>query len=108
MWLWIAGGLAIFCAADVVYALRVSAGTYEVSFTLAGMWAIGVTCIAIALWQPHRPREIDSGRSKAILAIPMLATLTAVIVLVISSFGQLATPWRSRPSRCCSPPRGRS
>ena len=31
MWLWMAGGLAIFCAADVVYALRVNAGTYEVS-----------------------------------------------------------------------------
>ena len=94
MWLWIAGGLAIFCAADVVYALRVNAGTYEISVTLAGMWAIGVTCIAIALWQPHRPREIASGRSKAILAIPMLATLTAVTVLVISSFEQLATPVR--------------
>ena len=92
MWLWIAGGLAIFCAADVVYALRVSAGTYEVGITLSGMWAIGVTCIAIALWRPHRPREIASGRSKAILAIPMLATLTAVAVLVISAFAQLATP----------------
>ena len=92
MWLWIAGGLAIFCAADVVYALRVNAGTYEISVTLAGMWAIGVTCIAVALWQPHRPREIASGRSKAILAMPMLATLTAVTVLVISSFEQLATP----------------
>jgi len=92
MWLWIAGGLALFCAADVVYALQVSAGTYEVGITLNALWAIGVTCIALALWRPQRPREIASGRSKAILAIPMLATLTAVVVLVISSFEQLAAP----------------
>ena len=92
MWLWIAGGLAIFCAADVVYALQVSAGTYEVGITLNGLWATGVTCIALAIWRPHRPPEIASGRSKAILAIPMLATLTAVVVLVISSVEQLATP----------------
>ena len=89
LWLWLAGGLATFCAADVAYALRVSSGTYEVSTTLALLWTIGVTCIALAIWRPQRPRRIESGRSKAMLAIPMLATLTAVVVLVISSYAQL-------------------
>ena len=92
MWLWLAGGLAMFCAADVVYALRVNAGISEVGTSLNLLWMGGVTCIALSLWRPQRPRAIESGRSKAILAIPMLATLTAVVVLVISSFGQLPTP----------------
>ena len=35
MWLWMAGGLALFCAADVVYALQINAGTYEVGSWLS-------------------------------------------------------------------------
>jgi len=88
-WLWMAGGLALFCAADVVYALRVTAGTYEVGTSLYVWWTGGVTCIAFAIWRPQRPRGIETGRSKAILAIPILATLTGLVVLVISSFSQL-------------------
>ena len=88
-WLWMAGGLALFCAADVMYALRVTAGTYEVGTSLYVWWTAGVSCIAFAIWQPQRPRGVEPGRSQAILAIPMLATLTALAVLVISSFSPL-------------------
>jgi diguanylate cyclase (GGDEF)-like protein len=58
---------------------------------LDGLWTVAITIMALAIWRPERPREIGCRRSAAILAIPMLATLTAVVVLVISSFGQLAT-----------------
>ena len=92
MWLWMAGGLALFCAADVVYALQINAGTYAVGGWLFLWWTGGVTSIAFAIWRPQRPRGIESGRSKTILAVPMLATLTAVVVLVISSFSQLPVP----------------
>ncbi len=89
LWRWLAGGLAIFCAADVAYALRVTSGIYSVSTTLTLLWLIGVTCAALAIWRPEPGVAIDSGRSKAILAIPFLATLIAVVVLVISSLAQL-------------------
>jgi diguanylate cyclase len=89
LWLLLAGGLATFCAGDVVYALQVSAGTYSIVGPLPLLWMVGVTCIALAIWRAPRPRGIASGRSKAILAIPMLATLTAVSVLVLSSFSHL-------------------
>ena len=93
MWLWMAGGLALFCAADVVYALqhqrRDLRGGRRWLFI---WWTAGVTCIAFAIWRPQRPRGIESGRSRTILAIPMLATLTAVVVLVISSSSQLPVP----------------
>jgi diguanylate cyclase (GGDEF)-like protein len=91
MWLWLAGGLVIFCATDVTYALQVNAGTYVVGTFLNGLWALGIAVIAFAIWRPQRPAEIGSGRSQAILAVPMLATLTAVSVLVISSVGRLPT-----------------
>ncbi len=92
MWVWLAGGLVIFCAADVGYALRLVSDTYVVGTVLDALWAIAIMIMAFAIWRPERPRTIDSGRSPAILAIPMLATFTAVVVLVISSFGQLAAP----------------
>ena len=31
IWVWLAGGMAIFCAADVAYAIRVEAGIYAVA-----------------------------------------------------------------------------
>ena len=43
-----------------------------------------------SIWRPDRPGAIKSGGSTAILAIPLLATLTAVVVLVISSFSRLS------------------
>ena len=87
MWLWMAGGLALFCAADVVYALQINAGTYEVGGSLFLWWSSGVTCIAFAIWRPQ-PRETESGRSQPVLVVPTLATLTALGVLAIFSVGQ--------------------
>jgi len=91
LWLWLVGGLLIFCAADVTYALRLVSDTYVVGTVLDALWAVALAIMALALWRPERPRGIETVRSTAILAIPMLATLTAVVVLVVSSFGQLAT-----------------
>ena len=92
LWLWLAGGLTIFCAADVAYALRVTSGVYSVSPTLSLLWLVGVTCIARAIWQPERIGMVEPGRSKAILAIPMLATLIALVVLIIFALGQDPVP----------------
>ena len=72
MWLWMAGGLALFCAADVAYALKINAGTYEVGTSLYIWWTAGVTCIAFAIWRPQRPRGFDSRRSKAVLALSLI------------------------------------
>jgi diguanylate cyclase (GGDEF)-like protein len=89
MWLWLAAGLAIFCAADVVYALRVVGGTYVPGAAWTALWPLGATVAVFGLWRPERPRSLEEGRSTAILAIPLLATITAAVVLVISSVGQL-------------------
>ncbi len=92
IWLWLAAGLVVFCAADVVYALQVSSSTYAIGTILSVLWTSGITVLALALWRPERPRAIEAGHSTAILALPTLATLSAVVVLVISSFAHLAPP----------------
>ena len=86
MWIWIGAGLATFCAADVAYALQVAAETFVVGTLWGTLWVLGLTIAAFGLWRPERPLPAELGRSTAMLAIPSLATLTAVVVLVISSF----------------------
>ena len=87
IWVWLAAGMAIFCAADVAYAIRVDAGIYAVGPWLTLGWMTGVTCIARSIWSPQRPAEIGTARSRTMLAIPMLATVTALGILAIFSFG---------------------
>jgi diguanylate cyclase len=83
----VAIGMAIFCAADVAYAIRVDAGIYSVGSWLTLGWMAGVTCIARSLWSPQHAAEGGAARSPTMLAIPMLATVTALGILTIFSFG---------------------
>jgi diguanylate cyclase (GGDEF)-like protein len=89
MWLWLGTGLAIFCAADVSYALHAAAGTYVAGTMWSTLWVGGLSIAAFAVWRPERPLPLESSRSTAMLAIPSLATLTAVVVLVIAAIDQL-------------------
>ena len=86
IWLWLAAGMAIFCAADVAYAIRVDAGIYAVSSWLTLGWMTGITCIARSLWSVQRPAEINSPSSGTMLVIPMLAAVTALGILDTTSF----------------------
>ena len=45
-WLWLQVGLTVFTAADVIYALRVSHGSYVVGTPLDVLWSIGLTAVA--------------------------------------------------------------
>ena len=65
IWVWLAAGMATFCAADVVYAVRVDAGIYAVGPWLHVLWMTGITCIAVAIWSrggPARSAPPDRGR----------------------------------------------
>jgi hypothetical protein len=87
IWLWLAAGMATFCAADVAYAIRVDAGIYTVGAWLTLGWATGVTCIARSIWSPQRPGEPSAARSRTMLAIPILATMVALGILASFSVG---------------------
>ena len=86
IWVWLAAGMATFCAADVVYAVRVDAGIYASGPWLYLLWMIGISCIALSIWSPRRSHGIGTARSRTMLAIPMLATLTSVAILALFSF----------------------
>ncbi|CAN5558315.1 hypothetical protein BH10ACT11_BH10ACT11_06810 [soil metagenome] len=82
MWLWLTIGLATFCVADVVYALHVADGTFVVGAWWSVLWMVGLTIAAFAIWRPEQHRVTESGRSMAMLAVPALATMAALVVLI--------------------------
>jgi diguanylate cyclase len=88
MWRWLAVGVATFCAADVAYALQVAANSYAVGAASSSLWLVGLTIVAFGIWRPQRPVPLQDGRRTAILAVPAVATITAVGVLVVPSFGR--------------------
>jgi diguanylate cyclase (GGDEF)-like protein len=88
IWVWLAAGMATFCAADVVYAVRVDAGIYAAGPWLYLLWMTGVTSIAVSIWSPRRSPGIRTARSRTMLAIPMLATFTSVGILALFSLSE--------------------
>jgi diguanylate cyclase (GGDEF)-like protein len=87
-WGLLAAGLLVFAAADVVYALQVSAGTYVLGTLLDAGWALGL--VLMALWVDGTARREPLVRQKtrattavAVLAVPVVATAAALGVLVM-------------------------
>ena len=89
MWAWLAVGFATFCAADVSYAVRVARRHVVLGSAWSMLWMVGLSVMAFALWRPERATPLDPVRPTALLAIPMLATVTAVVVLIVSANAQL-------------------
>ncbi len=91
------GGLMLFTAADVVYALRVAAGTYVVGTPLDAAWLAGLALVA--LWvdgvgrgDPPRMRgQTNQRRGATALVVSSLATVAALCVLVVASRTPLST-----------------
>ncbi len=82
-WLWLLVGLLVYAAADMVYALRVSLDSYHLGTPLDALWSLGLTLVATgALLAPHHERRIARPDSRLGLAVPAMATVGAVAVLV--------------------------
>ena len=86
-WGFLVVGLMVFTTADVIYALRVSHGDYVIGTPLDAGWAIGLTLLAV--WVdgsalPDKPVGSDASRTW-VLAVPALATVAGLGILIISS-----------------------
>jgi diguanylate cyclase (GGDEF)-like protein len=88
-WIWPIAGLATFAAGDIAYALRVAHGSYHMGTVLDASWAIGFACLAS--WTRSHPRSASDSKAEAIMAVPVLGTLLALMVLAASS--RLDIPW---------------
>ena len=87
----LAAGLLCFCAADVVYALRLATDTYEVGTIVDAWWAAGMTVMALAFRDASRTAGAGTHRgSLAQLGVPLVSTAVAIGVLLWATGGHVA------------------
>ncbi len=80
--LWfLTAGLALFVLADVAYLFQTARGTYESGAIIDGLWVLAVVLMATAPGWRARPTGLWLP-SWAQLAVPVLATTTALTLLV--------------------------
>src|SRR5665811_1807786 len=95
-WALLIAGLLVFTAADVVYGLQVTAGTYVVGTPLDAGWVIGLALVA--MWvdgtaQQDRSvaQETRPATAATALAVSSVATVAGLGVLVMSSRVSVST-----------------
>ena len=94
-WGFLVSGLVVFTAADVIYALQVTANTYVVGTPLDAGWAIGLALMAMWVDGVARPdrsatQERSSGTGATALAVSSVATAAGLGVLFVGARAQLS------------------
>jgi diguanylate cyclase len=89
-------GLLLYAAADVIYALAVTADTYVVGTPVDALWAIGVALIAlyvdgVARRDGSNAQLATPATGATALVVSALATAAGLGVLVVSSRTHLST-----------------
>jgi diguanylate cyclase (GGDEF)-like protein len=83
-WLALLAGLGLFTAADVIYSLRGSAGTYVVGTPVDALWAIGLALCTFWVLAPPS-RHSSETQHRAALAVPAMASSASLVVLLFAS-----------------------
>jgi len=86
-WAFLVGGLVVFAAADVVYALLEVSGGYIVGLPLDAAWALGLALMAVwvdAAGRPLRRRYLDERKTPA-LFVPAVAVAAGLGVLIVGT-----------------------
>lgn len=77
---WMLGcGFTVFAAADTLYVLRVTAGTYVTGTPLDSLWLVGTCLVAVAAWMPPG-RRTPQPRSQQVV-IPTCFLLTSLFLV---------------------------
>jgi diguanylate cyclase (GGDEF)-like protein len=78
-------GMALFVAADTVYALRVATNTYRAGTMLDPVWAVAAVIIAAAALRPRVDAVTARIEGWAALVVPALFTLSSLVILVFAT-----------------------
>jgi diguanylate cyclase len=82
-------GMALFVAADTIYAIRVATNTYRAGTMLDPVWAVAAVIIAAAALRPRVEAVAARIEGWAALVVPALFTLSSIVVLVFATAHQL-------------------
>ncbi len=83
---WMLGlGLVVFAAADSVYVLRVTSGTYVTGTPLDSMWLIGAFLMVVAAWQGLGAPLQQARIVQPPIFVPVLFLLTSLGIVVYAT-----------------------
>jgi diguanylate cyclase len=85
LWWMLGLGLVIFAAADSVYVLRVTSGTYVTGTPLDSLWLIGAFVMVIAAWQGLTARVKQSPMIQPPNIVPVLFFLSSLGIVVYAT-----------------------
>ena len=91
-WIWLGSGMVVFAVADTLYLYRVATDTYSVGTPLDGLWAVGLTLMAIAATLPYRPGTKRPVHSSEALLVPSVFSLIGVGILIYGSLSDHQLP----------------
>jgi len=86
-WTFLVGGLALFAAADIVYALLEVSGAYIVGIPLDAAWALGLAFMAVwvdAAGRTHNGPRVSAEKTPA-LFVPAIAVAAGLGVLILGT-----------------------
>jgi diguanylate cyclase (GGDEF)-like protein len=86
-WTFLVGGLVVFAAADVVYALLEVSGTYLVGLPLDAAWALGLALMTVwvaAAGRPHTGPVFPRAKTP-VLFVPAVAVSAGLGVLILGT-----------------------
>jgi two-component system cell cycle response regulator len=85
-WGWIAGGLAVFAAADAIYLYETAVGSYVAGQLEDVLWPLAALMVAYAAWLPADvTRATEQSRLRAV-GLPIGMGLMAILLLCYDHF----------------------
>jgi diguanylate cyclase (GGDEF)-like protein len=85
LWWMLGLGLVIFAAADSVYVLRVTSGTYVTGTPLDSLWLVGAFFIAFAAWQGTGVEPVAVRAAQPLIVVPLLFLLSSLGIVVYAT-----------------------
>ncbi|HST85586.1 MAG TPA: bifunctional diguanylate cyclase/phosphodiesterase [Kineosporiaceae bacterium] len=92
-WLWLGSGMVTFAVADSIYLYRVATDSYRVGTPLDGLWAVGLTLMAVAAILPYRPGSNRPVQLSQALLLPNIFSLIGVTILIYGSVSDRNLPF---------------
>ena len=87
-WAWIAGGLAVFAAADGLYFYGIAVGTYEEGVIYDAGWPLAALLLAYGAWTPESPLRAGLDRARREILLPIVFAVASLGLLIYDHFDQ--------------------
>jgi diguanylate cyclase (GGDEF)-like protein len=88
-WLLIGGAMVLLAAADGIYLFQAAEESYVEGTLLDAMWPASMLLVAVAAWQPARPRVVPRIGGLRVTLVPCACALVALGLITYDHFHRI-------------------